>query len=110
MIHAASLLALALLPGPPAIPAAPELRSVAARDKGGLKVTVANVRGDVAVLFTMSPAGKLKYVRKLSHGDAADLDTAEGVRWVAVFAGDTPGSEEFTASAADKKWILRAPE
>jgi hypothetical protein len=105
MVQTVTLVALALLPGP-----SPASLATAAKDKGGLKVTVANVRGEVAVLFTMSPAGKLKYVRKLSHGDAADLDTSEGVRWVAVFAGDAPGSEEFTATAADKKWILRAPE
>ncbi|MFO0842132.1 MAG: hypothetical protein U0797_06985 [Gemmataceae bacterium] len=105
MLQVVSLAAVALLPGPP-----PATLAAAAKDKGALKVTVANVRGDVAVLFTLSPAGRLKYVRKLSHGDAADLDTAEGQRWVAVFAGEAPGSEEFTATAADKKWILRAPE
>jgi hypothetical protein len=105
MLQVISLAAIALLPGP-----SPATLTAAAKDKGALKVTVANVRGDVAVLFTMSPAGHLKYVRKLSHGDAADLDTSEGQRWVAVFAGEAPGSEEYTATAADKKWILRAPE
>ncbi len=80
------------------------------RAKDGLRLTVANVRGDTALLFTMSPAGKLKFVRKVPTGEAADLDTAAGVRWYAIFGGDPPGCEEFTPSSSDYKWILRAPE
>src|SRR4051812_6889519 len=105
MTPAAPLLAVALLAGPHLDSLPPPKNG-----KGEMKLTVANVRGDAAVLFTMSADGKLKYVRRVPTGEAVDLDTAEGVRWVAVFAGEVPGSEQVTASARDPKWILRAPE
>jgi hypothetical protein len=72
-----------------------------------VKLAVANVRGETALLFTMDATGKLTFVRKLPHGTAEDLATAQGQRWVAVFA-DNPASLQFTVPAGGQAtWLLR---
>jgi hypothetical protein len=74
-----------------------------------VKLTVANVRKETALLFEMAEDGKLTFVQKLPPGEATDVKTAADKRWVAVFP-DKPAGQSFSVPAApqpDTVWLLR---
>lgn len=71
-----------------------------------LKVSVANVRKESAILFTMTNDGKMTFVQKVSAGEAIDVEVSAGQRWIAVFT-DKPAGESKTMTAGEKVWLLR---
>jgi hypothetical protein len=71
------------------------------------KLTVANVRGETALLFTVDGEGKLTYVEELRAGNATDLKTTSGTRWAAVFWGSKPDSLGYRVFAPEAIWLLR---
>jgi hypothetical protein len=72
---------------------------------GPVKLTVANVTKEPALLFSEGENGKLVFSRKVPAGEAVDVETTAGKRWVAVFA-ERPAGEAHLA-AGDKPWLLR---
>jgi hypothetical protein len=70
-----------------------------------MKLAVANVRKESALLFTMSD-GKLTFVQKVPPGSAVDVPAAPGQRWVVVFP-DNPAGETFAPSQPESVWLLR---
>jgi hypothetical protein len=70
-----------------------------------VKLTVANVTKEAALLFTEGENGKLVFNRKIPAGEAVDVETTAGKRWVAVFA-DNPAGETHVA-ASNTPWLLR---
>ncbi len=71
-----------------------------------VKLTVANVSKEPALLFTIGEGGKLTFAQKIPPGEAVDLQTTNGQRWIAVFTGK-PGGDTFTPSKATETWLLR---
>jgi hypothetical protein len=69
-------------------------------------LTVANVRKEPALLFTMTNEGKLTFAQRLPAGELIDVDVQVGQRWVAVFT-DKPAGETFTPHQAASTWLLR---
>ncbi|MGL4555065.1 MAG: hypothetical protein ACRC33_28200 [Gemmataceae bacterium] len=69
------------------------------------KLAVANVRKEEALLFLVTESG-LTFVRKLPHGEAADLDARPGQRYAAVFA-TAPHQAGHEVKAAGETWLLR---
>jgi hypothetical protein len=72
-----------------------------------VKLTVANVRKEAALLFTVGDNGKLTFAQKIPPGEAVDLQTTSGQRWIAVFT-DNPAGETFQPTQATETWLLRA--
>jgi hypothetical protein len=70
------------------------------------KFTVANVKKEPALLFTEGEGGKLTFVRKVPAGEAVDLDTSSGCRWIAVFS-DKPAGTAFTVGKPGEVVLLR---
>jgi hypothetical protein len=73
---------------------------------GPVKLTVANVTKEAALLFVEGDNGKLVFSRKVPAGEAVDVETAAGQRWVAIFA-ERPAGESHVADAAGAPWLLR---
>ena len=71
-----------------------------------VKLTIANVRKETALLFTIGDNGKLTFVQKVPPGEAIDVQTVSGQSWIAVFA-DKPAGEAFKPSKATETWSLR---
>jgi hypothetical protein len=71
-----------------------------------VKLTVANVRKEPALLFEMEGAGKMTFVTKLAPGEATDVKASSSKRWVAVFP-DMKAGETYSAPQADAVWLLR---
>jgi hypothetical protein len=74
--------------------------------KNVMKLTVANVRTEAALLFAMGDGNDLTFVRKVPAGEAVDVEATVGQRLVAVFT-DNPGSMSFVPSGKDTTWLLR---
>jgi hypothetical protein len=72
-----------------------------------VKLTVANVTKEPALLFSEGENGKLVFHRKVPAGEAVDVDTAAGKRWVAVFA-ENPSGETCIVAANHSPWLLRS--
>ena len=72
-----------------------------------MKLTVANVTKEPALLFYEGDNGKLVFDRKVPAGEAVDVETATGKRWVAIFA-DNPSGETRVASDSSAPWLLRS--
>jgi hypothetical protein len=72
----------------------------------GMKLTVANLKKEPALLFTKGANGKLTFVQRVPPGKAVDLDAAPDQGWVAVFT-EAPAGEAFTTGKADAVWLLR---
>jgi hypothetical protein len=89
---------------PPSTAAAPTTTPPAG--SGPVKLTVANVTKEPALLFSEGENGKLVFHRKVPAGEAVDVETTAGKRWVAVFA-DNPAGEAHVAATADAPWLLR---
>jgi hypothetical protein len=89
---------------PPFVAAAPTAPSPAG--SGPVKLTVANVTKEPALLFSEGENGKLNFHRKMPAGEAVDVETTAGKRWVAVFA-ENPAGETHVAATADAPWLLR---
>jgi hypothetical protein len=70
------------------------------------KLTVANVRKEPVMLFTVDGQGELTFVKKLPAGEADDLKTTVGQRWVAVFTSE-PYHVKFVVSQPEVIWLLR---
>ncbi len=70
------------------------------------KLTVANVRKEAVVLFSVDAQGELSFVRKLPAGEAADVQTVLGTRWLAVFLSE-PYRVKYVVSQYDAVWLLR---
>jgi hypothetical protein len=92
--------------GPPAMSTPPAPPSMVVPGKKA-KLTVANVRGVGAQLFTVSADGELAYVDSVAAGDAIDVETTTGTRWAAVFS-ERPHSQSFQVTAEQGIWLLRA--
>jgi hypothetical protein len=92
-----------ITPVPPPPPPA-TLRSPPASENA-VKFTVVNVKKEPAMLFAMTEGGKLSFAQKVAPGEAVDLQTSAGQRWIAVFA-DKPAGDTFV-SKADAVWLLR---
>jgi hypothetical protein len=71
-----------------------------------VKLTVANVRKEEALLFTLAANGKLTFVKKVPAGEAVDVEASTGQRWVAVFT-DRPAGESFVTTQVAENWLLR---
>jgi hypothetical protein len=71
-----------------------------------LKLTIANVRKETALLFSMAEDGKLTFVQKLPPGNAVDVKTTGDTRWVAVFPDKQEGLS-FDPKQAEATWLLR---
>jgi hypothetical protein len=69
-----------------------------------VKLTVANVTPELALLFS-EENGKLVFSRKVPAGEAVDVETTTGKRWVAVFV-EHPASETYTVTGSTP-WLLR---
>ena len=98
------------LPTYPGIPATPPLSpgvEVPQQPTFQVKLTVANVRKEPALLFTIGDDSKLTFVQKVPAGEAVDVQTNSGQSWVAVFM-ERPGGEIFKPSQAKETWLLRA--
>jgi hypothetical protein len=89
----------------PMSPAAPAMPPVPAPSVASVKLTVANVTKEPALLFTEGDNGKLVFERKVPAGEAVDLTTTTGKRWVAIFT-DNPASETYVVSG-NSPWLLR---
>jgi len=87
------------LPPPPLPPAPP----------ASITLTVANVRKEPVVLFTRDAQGELQFQKKLAAGEAADLDTPHGRRWVAVFMS-APYQMTQTVTEHEQTWVIRQPD
>jgi len=85
----------------PTMPAAPALPPTP------VKLTVANVTKEPALLFSEGDNGKLVFHRKIPAGEAVDVETATGKRWVAVFA-ENPSGETCVVAANNAPWLLRS--
>jgi hypothetical protein len=70
------------------------------------KFTIANVKKEAALLFTEGEGGKLTFVRKVPAGEAVDLESAAGTRWIAVFS-DKPAGTMFTVGKPGDVVLLR---
>jgi hypothetical protein len=90
------------IPESPPFPLERELATMEARPG---KLTVANVLKEEAMLFLVTKDG-LTFVRKLPHGEAADLDATAGQRYAAVFAS-APYQVGHEVKAAGETWVLR---
>jgi hypothetical protein len=86
----------------------PEVVQTGAISSGGTsaKLAIANVRKETATLFTIGEGGKLTLVQKLPAGEAVDLKTTTGTRWLAVFT-DKPAGESFSPRQGENTWLLR---
>jgi hypothetical protein len=71
-----------------------------------VKVTVANVRKEPALVFTLMEDGKLSFLQKVGPGEAVDLTTVRSRRLVAVFS-DKPAGETFEVKQNEATWLLR---
>jgi hypothetical protein len=93
---------------PLATPAMPAVTTIAApvAPAAAVKLTVANVAKEPALLFAEAEQGKLVFHRKIPAGEAVDVETTTGKRWVAVFA-DNPAGETHVATAGGTAWLLR---
>ena len=70
------------------------------------KLTVANVRKEAVLLFIVDPQGELTFVKKLPAGEATDLKSVAGERWVAVFMSE-PYRVKFVVWQPEATWLLR---
>lgn len=86
-------------------PSFPLERELATMEAGAGKLTVANVLKEEAMLFLVTKDG-LTFVRKLPHGEAADLDARAGQRYAAVFAS-APHQVGHEVKASSETWLLR---
>jgi hypothetical protein len=75
-------------------------------EKVPVKLTVANVTKEPALLFSVGDGGKLVFSRKVPAGEAVDVKSSIGQRWVAVFA-EKPAGDTFTAEKVEATWLLR---
>jgi hypothetical protein len=71
-----------------------------------VKLSVANVKKEEALLFFVTPDCKLTFARKVAPGEAVDVQATPGQRWIAVFA-DRPAGDSFAVPGADAVWLLR---
>jgi hypothetical protein len=71
-----------------------------------VKLTVANVRKETALLFEMDRDGKLSFVQKLPAGEAVDVKTIATRRLIALFPDKAVG-ESFEATTSATIWLLR---
>jgi hypothetical protein len=91
------------IPPSPPFPLERELTTMEAAPT--TKLTVANVLKEEAMLFLVTKDG-LTFVRKLPHGEAADLEARVGQRYAAVFAS-APHQVGHEVKAAGETWLLR---
>jgi hypothetical protein len=70
------------------------------------KLTVANVRKEAVLLFNVDPQGELTFVKKVPAGEAVDLKTVTGERWVAVFLTE-PYRVKFVVTQPEVVWLVR---
>jgi hypothetical protein len=68
--------------------------------------TIANVRREPAILFTISATGELRFEKKLPPGEAVDVTTTPQTRWAAVFT-TLPYQTTCTFDPARPIWLLR---
>jgi hypothetical protein len=71
-----------------------------------LTLAVANCRKEEVVLFRVDGTGELTFMGKVQAGEAADVLTRPGERWLAVFLSG-PYKEQHVASRDCKVWLLR---
>ena len=91
----------------PSIPSATVATSQPiATSSATMKLSVANVRKEAAMLFTMTNDGKMTFSQKLSAGEAVDLQATPGLRWFAIFS-DKPEGLTFTPKQGENIWLLR---
>jgi hypothetical protein len=70
------------------------------------KLTVANVRKEVVLLFRVDPQGELTFVKKLPAGEVADLKATTNERWTAVFLSG-PHHVKYVVLQPEAVWLLR---
>jgi hypothetical protein len=71
-----------------------------------MKLAIANVAKEPALLFLQSEGGQLTFERKVPAGEAVDVETTARQRWVAIFA-ENPSSENYVAAPDKTTWLLR---
>lgn len=71
-----------------------------------MKLTVANVCKEPALLFEMAENGTMTFIQKLPPGEAVDVKTTAEKRLVAIFP-DKPAGESFDPTQANAVWLLR---
>lgn len=74
-----------------------------------VKLTVANVRKEEALIFEMEAGNKLTFVQKVPAGSAVDVKTTTNKQLVAIFA-DKPAGQWYSvwpAPQPDAVWLLR---
>lgn len=72
------------------------------------QVTIANIRKETGLLFKVADQGELTFVQKVAHGEAVDLETVTGQRWVVVFV-EQPHHESRVIKQENEVWLLRGP-
>jgi hypothetical protein len=73
---------------------------------GPIKLAIGNVSKEAALLFQEGDGGKLTFQKKVPPGEAIDVETTPGQRWVAVFA-DNPAGQTYVATPDKTTWLLR---
>jgi hypothetical protein len=73
---------------------------------GPIKLAIGNVSKEAALLFLEGEGGKLTFQKKVPAGEAIDVETTPGQRWVAVFA-DNPAGQTYMATPDKTTWLLR---
>lgn len=71
-------------------------------------LTVVNVRQEPVLLFTIDAQGEMKLAQQVAHGEAVDLSTTVGQRWVAIFSS-APHQTSHVVKADPGVWLLRQP-
>jgi hypothetical protein len=71
-----------------------------------VKLAIGNLSKEPALLFLEAEGGKLTFQKKVPPGEAIDVETTPGQRWIAIFA-DNPVGETFVTATDKTTWLLR---
>ncbi len=90
---------------PSTVPAMPVVQTAFVIQQ--VRLSIANVRKEPAMLFKMMDGGKMEFVQKLPAGEVLDVQTTNTQRWIAVFT-DKPAGESYSPTQPESIWLLRS--